>query len=55
MREQHPEKYEKTMTLKVSAGESQQLKMLAVRESKSIKAVLLEALDRAFPGWRETK
>lgn len=45
-------KYAKSVGLKVSEEEHQKLKMLAAREKKTIKAVLFEALDKAFPGWR---
>ena len=52
MREANPEKYAKTMTVKVSEEEHHKLKLLAVRKKKTLKAVLFEALDKSFPGWR---
>lgn len=55
MREKKPEKYARTMTLKVSEEEAQQIKLLAVREKKTVKALLFAALDKAFPNWREEK
>ncbi len=53
MREKNPEKYEKTLTLKVSTEEHHKLKLFAVKEKKTLKAVLFEALDKAFPVWRQ--
>ena len=55
MREADPDKYAKALTVRVSEEEHQQLKMLAVREKKTLKAILFEALDKAFSGWREEK
>lgn len=55
MREASPDKYAKALTVRVSEEEHQRLKLLAVRERKTLKAVLFEALDRTFPGWREEK
>lgn len=55
MKEASPEKYAKALTVRVSEEEHQQLKMLAVREKKTLKAVLFAALDKAFPEWREEK
>lgn len=49
----NPDRYEKSIGLKLSAEEHRKLKMLSVRQGKSIKAVLLEALDIAFPDWRK--
>ena len=48
----NPDRYSKAVGLKVSEEEHQRLKMLAVREKRSIKALIFEALDKAFPGWR---
>ena len=53
MREAEPEKYAVTVTVRVSEDERHKLKLLAVRERKTLKAVLFEALDRAFPNWRK--
>ena len=49
----NPELYSKAVGLKVSEEEHQQLKMLSVKERKSIKALIFEALDKTFPGWRQ--
>lgn len=51
MREANPNKYAKALTVRVSEEEHQKLKMLAVREKKTLKAILFEALNRTFPGW----
>lgn len=51
MREANPDKYAKALTVRVSEEEHQKLKMLAVREKKTLKAILFEALNKAFPGW----
>lgn len=53
MKEASPEKYAKALTVRVSEEEHQRLKMLAVREKKTLKALLFEALDETFPNWRE--
>lgn len=53
MREASPEKYAKALTVRVSEEEHQKLKLLAVREKKTLKAVLFEALDKTFPDWRK--
>ena len=53
MKEASPEKYAKALTVRVSEEEHQRLKMLAVREKKTLKAILFEALDKTFPNWRE--
>lgn len=53
MRETNPERYEKTMSVKMSEEEHRQIKMLAVQKKKTIKAILFEALDKAFPTWRQ--
>ena len=54
MREANPEKYAKALTIRVSEEEHQQLKMLAVREKKSLKAILMMALSNTFPGWNNS-
>ena len=51
MRDTNPERYEKTMSVKMSEEEHRQIKMLAVQKKKTIKAILFEALDKAFPTW----
>ena len=55
MREAEPEKYAVTVTVRVSEEERHRLKLLAVREKKTLKAVLFEALDKTFPHWRKDK
>lgn len=52
MREASPDKYAKALTIRVSEQEHQCLKMLAVREVKTIKAIIFEALEKSFPEWR---
>lgn len=48
-----PEKYAVTITVRVSEEERQNLKILAAKEKQTLKALLFEALDKAFPGWRD--
>lgn len=55
MKEASPEKYAKSLTVRVSEEEHQRLKLLAVREKKTLKAILFEALDKTFPEWRKDK
>jgi hypothetical protein len=55
MRQAEPDKYAVTITVRVSEEERHKLKLLAVRERKTLKAVLFEALDKAFPGWDKGK
>lgn len=55
MKEASPDKYAATITVRMSEDERHRLKLLAVTERKTIKAVLFEALDKAFPGWQEDK
>jgi predicted transcriptional regulator len=50
-----PDKYATTITVRMSEEERHKLKLLAVRERKTLKAVLFEALDRAFPGWQKAQ
>jgi len=49
------EKKEITLTLRMSPDIHRKLKMLAAKEAKTAKECILEGLDKAFPGWRETK
>ncbi len=53
IREAEPDKYSKNLSLKISEEEHRNLKELAARERRTIKALLLIALDKAFPGWNE--
>jgi hypothetical protein len=39
----------------VSEEERHKMKLLAVRERKTLKAVLIEALNKAFPDWQKAK
>lgn len=55
MREANPDQYATSVTVRLSEEERHKLKLLAVRERKTLKAVIFEALDRAFPMWREEK
>lgn len=55
MKEATPDKYASTITVRMSEEERHKLKLLAVREKKTLKAILFEALDKSFPMWREEK
>lgn len=44
---------EKRLSFPISAEEHQALKVLAAKEKKSMKELVLEALDKTFPTWRE--
>lgn len=46
---------EKRVSFPISEEEHKQLKILAVKEGKSIKELLLEALEKSFPGWRKSE
>lgn len=45
----------KHVNFPVTENEHRQLKMLAAKEGKSIKELLLEALEKLFPNWRNEK
>ncbi len=45
----------KRINFDVSEEEHRQLKILAAREGKTIKELLLEALEKIFPNWRKEK
>lgn len=47
-----PDKYAVTITVRVSEEERQNLKILAAKEKRTLKALIFEAFDKAFPGWR---
>jgi hypothetical protein len=53
VRRASPEKYAKALTVRVSEEEYRKLKELAERERRTTKALLLIALDTAFPDWRK--
>lgn len=43
----------KHVNFPVTAEEHRQLKILAAKEGKTIKELLLEALEKLFPNWRK--
>lgn len=45
----------KRINFDVSEEEHRQLKILAAKEGKTIKELLLEALEKIFPNWRKDK
>lgn len=45
----------KHVNFPVTEDEHKKLKILAAKEEKSIKELLLEALERLFPEWRKDK
>ena len=45
----------KRINFDVSKEEHRQLKILAAKEGKTIKELLLEALEKIFPNWRKDK
>lgn len=45
----------KHVNFPVTEEEHRQLKILAAKEGKTIKELLLEALERLFPNWRKDK
>ena len=45
----------KHVNFPVTEEEHRQLKILAAREGKTIKELLLEALEKNFPNWRKDK
>lgn len=47
------EKKDAQMAFRLTEEERRKLKMLAARMGKTVQAVLFEALDKTFPGWRE--
>lgn len=44
---------EKRLSFPISEEEHQALKVLAAKEKQSMKELVLKALDKAFPNWRE--
>lgn len=50
-----PENYAKALTIRISEGEFKRLKELAVKEQRTIKALVLIALDKTYPDWRKEK
>lgn len=49
-----PDKYAKTLAIKMSEAEHMAIKTLASRQKKTIKALLLEVLEKSFPDWRQS-
>lgn len=47
------EEKQKQTTFRLSESDHQGLKILAAKEKKTIQQLVLEALDKAFPGWRK--
>lgn len=45
----------KHINFPVTEEEHRQLKILAAKEGKTIKELLLEALEKLFPNWRKEK
>ena len=45
----------KHVNFPVTDEEHRQLKILAAKEGKTIKELLLEALEKLFPNWRKEK
>lgn len=45
----------KHVNFPVTEEEHRQLKILAAQEGKTIKELLLEALEKLFPNWRKEK
>lgn len=45
----------KRVNFDVTEEEHRQLKMLAAKEGKTVKELLLEALEKIFPNWRKDK
>ena len=45
----------KHVNFPVTEEEHRQLKILAAKEGKTIKELLLEALEKLFPNWRQEK
>lgn len=48
-----PKKKDAQMAFRLTEEERRKLKMLAAKLGKTVQAVLFEALDNTFPGWRE--
>lgn len=43
---------QKQTTFRLSGNDHRDLKILAAKERKTIQELILQALDKAFPGWR---
>ena len=53
VRPSNPDSYAKGLAIKLSESEYRKIKALAEKERRTIKSLLLTALDKAFPGWNE--
>lgn len=47
------QRYEKTLTLKMTEGEHSKIKKLAAERRQSIKGLIFSALDKLIPGWNK--
>ena len=45
----------KQTTFRLSDADHRDLKILAAKERKTIQELILEALDKVFPGWRKNQ
>lgn len=43
------------MAFRLTEDERRALKILAAKEGKTMQAIIFEALDKTFPGWRDKK
>ncbi|WP_156908103.1 hypothetical protein [Desulfovibrio cuneatus] len=46
---------EAMLSFRVTEEEKQQLKVLAAKEKKTLKALVFDALEKMFPHWKESK
>lgn len=49
------EERQKQTTFRLTETEHQDLKILAAKEKKTLSELIIEALDKVFPGWRQPK
>jgi predicted DNA binding CopG/RHH family protein len=47
------EKKQRQTTFRLNETDHMNMKILAAKERKTIQELILTALDKAFPGWRE--
>lgn len=47
------EKKEEMLCIRITAEEKERLKRLAKEERKTLKGLLLSAIDKVFPGWNK--
>ena len=55
MNQNKEEIWNESVNFDVTEEEHRQLKMLAAKEGKTVKELLLEALEKLFPNWRKDK